>query len=131
MRHECLLDKKGEDGETWQAHLEETIRRGGIGSVKAQRDLDGPGEPPDTILYLAEWAYALCGRSGSSMAGIGPLSYGTIAEWSGLMGIDPTPLEVQALIVLDAVIRNPEINEPKPDAIEAVIHAWPEKKSDG
>jgi len=81
------------------------------------------------MLYLMEWAYALCGRSGATMAGIAPLGYSTIAEWARLMNLDPSPLEVQALLVLDAVIRNPETNEPTHEPPEDV--AWPEPKQHG
>ena len=127
MRHEVLLDKRQEDGSTWREHLEAAIRKG---SRKAQQTIEGT-EPPETMLYLMEWAYALCGRSGATMGGLAPLSYTTIRDWADLMGIDVTALETRALLVLDAVIRNPEIDEPEPVPEETVIHAWPEKKSDG
>ena len=77
------------------------------------------------MLYLVEWAYALCGRSGATMGGIAPLSFTTIRDWAMLMNRHITPLEVQALLAIDAVIREPDtetVPEPKP------THAWPERK---
>jgi hypothetical protein len=62
------------------------------------------------------------------MDGVAPLSYGTVKAWAELMDIHPTPLEVQALIILDSVIRNPNpVAEPEP-VTDTDAHAWPEKK---
>ena len=94
------------------------------------RALQGP-EPPDSLQYLVEWAYALCGRSGASMAGIAPLSYSTVAEWARLMNIDPSPLEIQGLMILDGVMRNPESDEPEVSEEIPEVYTWPERKSDG
>ena len=115
-----MLNRKGDDGSTKRSHLEVRARQGSQDAVNA---LLGP-EPPDTLLYLMEWAYGLCGRSGASMAGIAPLGYGTIAEWARLMSIEPSPLEVQALILLDGVIRNPEAVDDEPDEPKD-IEPWP------
>ena len=91
-------------------------------------ELEGP-EPPDAMLYLLEWAYALCGRSGTSMEGLAPLSYGSIEAWARLMDIHILPLEVTALISLDAVIRKPERDEPEPEVTAPEDHTpWPESK---
>jgi hypothetical protein len=62
------------------------------------------------------------------MAGIAPLSYGTISEWARLMDIDITSLEVQGLILLDAVIRNPEQfdEDEEPDEPKDT-QPWPEQ----
>jgi len=127
VRHEVMLDRKDDSG-TLRAHLEEKARRG---DARALEQLEGP-EPPWDLMYLADWAYSLCGRSGVSMDGLAPLSYGTIKAWAELMGTDPSPLEVQALIQLDAVIRKPEpLEEEEQEGTldEPGTHAWPEKKS--
>jgi len=123
VRHEVGLDRKGEDGATRRAHLEAAARRGSQAAVNA---LEGP-DAPDSVLYLMEWAYALCGRSGATMGGMAPLSFTTIRDWATLMDIHVSPLEVQALLVLDAVIRNPE---PDTEIVlaEKPTHAWPERK---
>ena len=121
-----MLDKEQEDGSTWRAALEQKVRKGRKGAEQAQRDLEGP-EPPEAMLYLKEWAFALCGRSGATMGGLAPLSYTTIRDWAELMDIDVSPLEVQALLVLDAAIRNPATDEPEPVPEEPKPQAWPEK----
>ena len=126
MRHHALLDKRADDGSTLRDHLEEKLRRG---HTKALERLEGP-EPPVEVLYLLEWAQALYGRSGATMGGLAPLSYGTIRDWAALMEIDVTPLETQALMWLDAVMRNPEPDEPEPVVRDVSDDAWPEK-SDG
>lgn len=126
MRFETLLNRKTEGGASERDHLLEAARRG---SESAQEALEGP-EPPETMLYLMEWAYALCGRSGASMEGLAPVSYGTIEAWSRLMGVTPDPLEVRALITLDSVIRHPERGEQEKEA-EAPKKPetpWPESK---
>lgn len=44
------------------------------------------------------------------------------------MDIEPTALEVQALILLDGIIRNPEqVQEESDEAIEP--EPWPEQKN--
>lgn len=78
--------------------------------------------------YLVEWAFQLCGRSGSGLEGPAPLSYGTIEAWSRLTETHVEPHEVDALIALDHAIRNPE--EPKDEAEPPREEdaAWPTKK---
>jgi len=123
-----MLDRKNEDGSTLRAHLEAKVRRG---DQRALEQLEGP-EPPWEFMYLADWAYSLCGRSGVSMDGLAPLSYECIKAWAELMGTAPSPLEIQALIQLDAVIRKPEpLDEEEQESTldEPGTHAWPEKKS--
>ena len=125
MRNDVLLSRTAHGGATERAHLEAAARKG---SQTALADLEYP-EPPQSMLYLVDWAYALCGRSGASMEGLAPLAYETIEAWSRLMDLDVTPLEVRALIALDAVIRKPE-----PDGLEErqeevkVNTPWPERK---
>ena len=69
--------------------------------------LQGP-ELPDCVEYLLEWSLELFGRSGVGMAGVAPLSYGTIAQWAALTNRSVTPLEVDALIRIDAVMVHPD-----------------------
>ncbi len=44
------------------------------------------------------------------MSGVAPLTYGTIADWARLTGTEPEGYEVEALLLLDAVMRHPEID---------------------
>ena len=55
-----------------------------------------------------EWSYALAGRSGMGAAGMAPLSYTTIRDWSVLTGNCPTAEEVGALLELDAALLLPD-----------------------
>lgn len=98
------------------------------GNPEAIARLQGPPYPEE-LDYLWRWAQDLHGRSGIGMAGIEPLTYSTIHSWAELTDQWPEPHEVEALILLDAVMRNPErpperkqAAEPKPDA------PWPDKK---
>lgn len=124
MRHQTLLNRKAKDGSSTRAHLAEAARRG---SESAQEQLQGP-DPPEAMLYLSEWAFALCGRSGASMEGLAPLSYQTLEAWSRMNGITLDSLEERALLELDAVIRRPERDEetegPKPETLKE-DHQWP------
>ena len=42
------------------------------------------------------------------MDGVSPLSYSTIADWARLTGRGLAPVEVEALIALDSVLRHPD-----------------------
>ena len=78
------------------------------------------------MLYLMEWAYVLCGRSGASMEGLSPLSFPALQAWSEMMGLELDALEVHALLALDAVIRRPEAGEPeKEPEPNKEDHSWP------
>ena len=50
------------------------------------------------------WVLELHGRSGVNMAGLNPLSYTTLMDWATLTDVDPDPLEVEALMALDAAL---------------------------
>jgi len=76
-------------------------------------ELRGP-ECPDSLRFLLGWLYELHARSGVGMNGMNPLTWGTIGEWSRIMGITPDADEVRALFLLDAVLLNPA--EPKGEA---------------
>lgn len=87
-----------------RVHYEKAAERGSAGAIAA---LQGPDYPLE-LRYLYEWAAHLVGRSGVGMAGYAPLSYGTIRDWMDLTGTMVYSHEVDALIQLDAVMRNPE-----------------------
>ena len=124
MRHESLLDRRADGGASERDHLLQAARKG---NEDAQAALRGP-EPPEDMFYLVGWAEALYGRSGVSMEGLAPLSYSTIEAWARLMGVYPDPLEVQALITLDHVMRHPDRGTVPDEVPEAVNTPWPEKK---
>lgn len=75
-------------------------------TVMAQQELEGPAAP-EPVQYLLRWSWEMYGRSGVSMDGVAPLSYTTIRDWAVLTDRAIDPHEVQALLVLDAVRRNP------------------------
>jgi len=123
VRHEVTLDQRDENGTPYRDHLELKAKRG---DAKAIRELEPPCDPPDVLLYLMDWAYELVGRSGATMAGLAPLSYPTVESWARLMDLTLSPLEVRALIALDAVLRHPDTDEP--DEEPETNHAWPERQ---
>jgi hypothetical protein len=64
-------------------------------------------ECPESLEYLKRWLYALHGRSGEGMNGAVRLTYTTIVDWARLMDVWPTSAEVDALMMLDALLSNP------------------------
>lgn len=84
------------------------------GNAAAIRTLKGP-DCPDDLAYLREWLYKLYGRSGIGGTGeTAPLSWKEVQAWSEQMGIRPTPDELDALMLLDSVLRTASIeNRPK------------------
>lgn len=106
--HEARLNQPAKDGTPERVHVEALAKRG---NARAQSMLIGP-PLPDTLAYLWNWALELHGRSGVGMHGLNPLTYTTIADWARLTRRHPGPLEVEALIRLDAVLLNP----PKADS---------------
>jgi hypothetical protein len=82
----------------------------------------GPREP-EPFAYLLTWAHQLVGRSGVGMNGFAPLSAAEIAHWSALRGVTPSVLEVEALVAIDRVLRQPPEGE-ELAALEAAATAW-------
>ena len=99
-RHEAEMRQSADDGADTRAHLEAAARKGSAEAIAALR---GP-EFPEELEYLWGWVMELHGRSGVGMAGLAPLTYSTIAAWSELTGAEPGPLDVEALMALDAVL---------------------------
>lgn len=94
------------DGGTNREHLAKAARtaRGPV-AIRAASALAGP-PVPESVAYLREWLYQLVGRSGVGFDGAAPLSYGTIADWARLTGVNPTADDVAALFHLDHVLRS-------------------------
>lgn len=116
------VDEDGIPHRTW---LEASAKNG---NKEASAELV-ERECPECMEYLVRWARQLHGRSGVSMSGLLPLSYTTIADWARLTDTDVDPLEVDALMQLDAAMLYPE--EPKEDGEPEVkpTPAWPTKKA--
>lgn len=111
-----MLDQpvEGATGTT-RSHIERAARGHTAGAVKARAQLDVP-ECPDSLDYLLGWARTLHGRSGLGMNGPSPLSFATIADWSRLTGTAVEPYEVDALLLLDAIMLSPELPKEDRDA---------------
>jgi hypothetical protein len=74
-----------------------------------------------------DWAKYLRGRSGVGMS-LAPLSHQEITAWQNLMQIEELdPLEVYALLVLDAAIGDDEPEKEEPVKLVASA-AWPQRK---
>ena len=124
MRYEVQLSRKAPDGSDQRAHWEAAARRGN------QDAIDRLTEPPfpEELRYLWDWSRELAGRSGTTgMGDFAPLSFSTIVDWATLMDVQPTPLEVDALLLIDAAMRYRGDDEPA-EPVEKPPVAWPEKK---
>lgn len=73
----------------------------------ARQALNAPPYPED-VAYIHAWATDLYGRCGVSMGGVLPLNHQEIRAWRKNTGHAPNAVEIEALLVLDAVMRNPE-----------------------
>ncbi len=128
-RHEAMLNTPDKDGNTPRSALEELARRGRPDAIET---LEGKDFPVD-LGYLYEWSIALVGRSGAGMGGLFPLSYSEIQAWSRMTGNRPDPQEVDALITLDSILRNPDTEVKKPEPEEerkpTFVAAWPSRKN--
>lgn len=78
---------------------------------RARAELYGGPEIPEYVAYLYEWAVELHGRCGVSSSSILPLSHQEVRAWAELRDIAIVPHEVDALMRIDAVLRNPETGE--------------------
>jgi hypothetical protein len=89
-------------------------QRTGVLDTKLEQRIDALEEQlygptmPYCMQYMVRWLDEVHARSGLGMEGVAPLSYDTIAKWAMLTGRDPMPHEVDALLMLDAVRRNPD-----------------------
>ena len=74
------------------------------GNRRAIELLRGP-EVPESLRHIREWLYQLYGRSGASMDGAAPLSHEELRAFCEFYELRPTPDEVEALMMLDTVLR--------------------------
>lgn len=113
VAHQGRLDSRVDDKSSTRDHLAGRLRRlqqtkgeDHPDTVRAQEEVDGPPVPP-ALAYLLQWSWELHGRSGVSMDGLAPLSFTAVRDWAVLTEREIDPHEVQALLLLDAVRRNP------------------------
>lgn len=104
------------------------------GRASSQAALQAP-DVPEEFDYLRQWSGQLFGRSGAGMSGVAPLSPSEIESWSRITGNAVTPAEVEALLFLDSVRRDPTIVDRQDvDVDEApapklsAAQRWPTKK---
>lgn len=106
----------GEDGTPLRTILERRAGRtsadprGQQATEEARRKLVGP-EFPEPMRYLWDWYHELAAGRGVGMSGLLPIAYQDIDAWSRLTGHAVTPVEVRALMTLDAVFRHPGEDE--------------------
>jgi hypothetical protein len=129
-RHEAMLNQPDKDGTPTRAHYE---ARASQGSKEAIEMIEGKDFPVD-LEYLYSWSMQLVGRSGVSQAGLAPLSHSEIRSWSEMTGWRPDPQEVEALILLDSIIRHPDTETKKTEEAEDVprltpVAPWPVRKN--
>lgn len=77
--------------------------------------------------YLVSWAFELWGRSGNGMGGANLLSHAEVEAWARLTDTRIDPLEVKALIRLDAAIHRAKVpvKETKEKKKVKETPAWP------
>lgn len=121
VRWDAGLRQSDKDGVPHRAYVEASAKRGNPEAIAA---LEGPPFP-EAVEYLWEWAGELVGRSGVGMEGYAPLSFATVESWARLTHRHPTPDDVHALFMLDAVMRHPEPADTTPkkrkDATEGYV----------
>lgn len=111
MKHDAALNAKNPgdpNGGTWRDFwLKNARSKKPASRAKAEKALLGP-EYPDSVGYLESIARRLHGRSGASMNGLAPVSEQTIDGYCQREGIALSSLEIDAVILLDAVMLHPE-----------------------
>lgn len=102
------------------------------GDARAVAALEAPSYP-DWIHYLREWSDQLYARSGIGMEGIAPLTHVTIVAWRINTGHAPSADEIDALMQLDTVRRDPstlKADEPKPTRVRRTFYdKWPTRRA--
>lgn len=116
VAHQGRLDSRVDDASSTRDHLAGRLRRllqtkgeDHPDTILAQAEINGPPAPV-ALEYLLQWSWELHGRSGVSADGLAPLSFTAIRDWAVLTEREIEPHEVQALLMMDAVRRNPPKN---------------------
>jgi hypothetical protein len=74
---------------------------------------------PEPLEYLWDWFSEMDRTRASDMNGPLPLSYPTIDAWARLTARSPSPAEVELLLQIDLVVRQPDAWKESP---EEVVH---------
>lgn len=131
VAHEARLNQPSNPQEpkspTHRTVWEGLAAKGDVRAVEALR------EPPypEHLNYLRAWSRTLFGRSGLGMEGVSPLKPTEVLAWAQLSGHDVTPREFDALLLLDAVRRDPSIVDaraPREREKTPAAAKWPTKK---
>lgn len=93
------------EGVETRQHLRLLAARGNERAIAA---LAGP-QVPEELEYLRTWACELVGRSGVGMSGLAPLSVRELEAWERKTHRHVEAWEVEVLIRLDAILRNPDL----------------------
>lgn len=102
----ATMSTPDEKGFAQRDHLRGLVRRG-VATEAQRRLLAGP-EFPESLAYLWEWHGELARTRTMGMNGPDPLTYPTIDAWARLTDREPTPDDVDALLQLDSIARNPD-----------------------
>lgn len=87
-----------------------------IVKARAEKELQGVPDCPEEVEYLVDWARHLVGRSGFRPDGAAmPLSHSLIADWDRLLDLRVQPYEVEALTLMDVVLRDPDAGKDEDD----------------
>lgn len=83
--------------------------------------------------YLVEWAWQLLGRSGviGQTGALAPLSPTVLRDWAAVRGHELDPFEAEALMHLDAAIRDPgeaPVEHVQADPDKRPGARWPKRK---
>jgi hypothetical protein len=135
VAHEARLNQPSNPQEPKSpTHRQVWMTLAAKGDVRAQAALQEPAYPAH-LEYLRQWSRALFGRSGIGMEGIAPLKPTEVLAWAQLSGQEVTPAEFDALLLLDAVRRDPSIVDTKGVSRETpagnAAPKWPTKKASG
>ena len=96
-KREFELDTPQDDGSRLRDHAERILKSTGQIPVEYQSL-----EPPEALFHCWYWFLELNRTRTSNGFGQNPISYAEVVSWSQLTGVDPEPLEVQAVMSLDA-----------------------------
>lgn len=75
-------------------------------SPAARKLLEGP-ECPEELEYLLRWARELARTRAVGMNGAEGITYPMIEAWARLTAREPSALEVEGLLLIDAAMRFP------------------------
>jgi hypothetical protein len=101
------MSTPNEEGATLRDALRELARRG---RTDVLEKLNGP-RLPRTVRYLLDWTRDIRRGVGRDTNGLAPLTWVSLDAWARHTDHQPAPHEVDAIFLLDAVMRDPSIAE--------------------